>query len=418
MARSIVFRYKGKQVDPQEVGQELNVRAVVTGKVFQVADRLVIAAELVDVADGSQLWGEQYNRKPADIFAVQEEISREIIEKLRLRLSGEQKKRLAKRNTEDPEAYQLYLKGRYYWNKRSAEGLKKAVECFQQGIDKDPNYAQAYAGMADCYSSLGTYSVLAPRDTFPKAKAAALKALALDDSLAEAHLALAFVLHLFEWDWSDAEKKFKRALQLNPANAETHHWYAWYLMRVGQVKEGLAEMKLAQEMDVLSLPINSSLGTAFFYAREYDRAVEQLLKALEMDPNFAEAHRALGETYQARAQYDDAIAEYQRASILSGGSAPIVAHLGNVYAAAGKKGEARKLLSELQQLGKRTYVSAYDMASIHVGFGDREQAFEWLEMAYGERSYLLAEIKNDPRMDSLRSDPRFIDLLRRIGLQP
>jgi len=290
MARSTVFRYKGRDAQPQEVGNALGVRAVLTGRVRHVGDRLIIGVELVDVADGSQLWGEQYNRQLADIFAVQEEIAQEIAENLRLKLSSREQKRLAKRYTEKTEAYQLYLKGRYYWNKWTAEGTKRGIEYFHQAIAVDPSYALAYAGFADCYSSLTGTLGLTPGEAFQRARGAAMKALALDDTLAEAHTSLAFIKLLYDWDWSGSEESFKRAIELDRNYPNAHHWYSHYLMAMGRIEESLAESRRALELDPLVLILNVHLGWHYLYARQYDQAIEQLRKTLEMDPYFRQAH--------------------------------------------------------------------------------------------------------------------------------
>jgi serine/threonine-protein kinase len=415
MARSTVFRYKGQSVDPQAVGGELAVQAVVTGKVSLLGDRLTVGIELVDVGDGSLLWGEQYNRKLADLLSIQEEISKEITENLRLKLTGAEKKFLTKRHTEDSDAYQLYLKGRYFWNKRTADGLNKAITCFEQAIAKDPSYALAYAGLADAHNNRGSYSIVPAQNAFPQAKAAAFKALELDEAFAEAHVSLAFAQFMFDWDWSGAGKEFQRALELNAGYANAHHWYAWYLLAIGQLQEALTEMKRARELDPLSLPINTNIGFVYYFARQYDEAIEQFRKALEMDANFAEAHRGLGETFEQKAMGAEAVAELRQLRILSGGSTESLGHLGHAYAVAGKRADAKEVLAELARLSKRQYVSAHDIASIYTALGENAQAFRWLEKAYKEHSYRLAWLKVDPKLDSLRADPRFADLMRRMN---
>lgn len=415
MARSTVFRYKGREVDPQEVGRELNVRAVLVGRVLRLDDRLVIKTELVDTTDGAQLWGEQYNRSPSDIFVVQEEIARDITETLRLKLSGEQKKRLTKRYTENTEAYRAYLQGRFYWNKRNEEGLVKGVEYFKQAIEKDPAYALAYVGLADSYNILGFYSVLPPKEAFPKAKSAAMKALNIDNKLAEAHASLAYTILYHNWDWLAAEKEFQRAIELNPRYPSAHQFYANFLTALGR-REAIAEWKAAQELDPLSLIINAGLGWAYYFVRQYDQAVEQLKKALELDSDFELAHLWLGSVYVEKSLFKDAIAEIQKAVALSKGRTGIVAALGHAYARAGKRDEAQHILDELSQLEKRKYVSPYRMANIYAALGENDRAFEWLQKAYEDRSHLLVFLMVDPRLDALRPDPRFVDLLRRIGL--
>lgn len=416
-ARSTVFRYKGREVDPQEVGHKLNVRAVLTGRVLLRDEALNIQLELVDVADGSQLWGEQYILNFSDLFAVQEEIARVISEKLLSTLSGEQQKRLAKRYTESPEAYRIYLRGRFYWNKRTLEGLKKGVEYFQQAIDKDPNYALAYTGLADSYALLGSveYSALPPLEAMPRARAWAIKALEVDDTLAEAHASVAYV-HIFDWHWTDAERAYLRAIELNPNYATAHHWYAMYLGAMARFDEAFEEIELAQELDPLSLPIGVGVGWQFFLTRQYRRAIEEYRKTLEMDPNFYMAHFLLGLVHEQESMFDEAIAAYQQAQTLSHGHPLMIAAPGHAYAALGQRDEAQTVLDQLTQLGKRRYVSPYYIAAIYTGLGEKEQALAWLDRACESRSEGLVWLKVDPLFDTLRTDPRFADLLRRVGL--
>jgi TolB-like protein/Tfp pilus assembly protein PilF len=416
MARSTVFHFKGKESDPQKVGHELGVRAVLAGRLLQRGDTLVVQTELVDVDKGSQLWGEQYNRKLADILTVQEDISQEISEKLRLRLTGEEKTRLTKRHIVNPEAYQLYLKGRYYWNKRTEEGLHNAIEHFNQAIEKDPNYALAHAGLADGYISLGHYSLLPSKEAFAKAREAAAKALELDDTLGEAHNALAEMKEDYDWDWPGAEREFRRAIELNPGYATAHQWYGGLLSELGRHEEALAEIKRAQQLDPLSLIINTDHGRVLLYAGQDDLGIEQLRKTLEMDPNFAPAHYHLGFAHLRKGAFADAIAEFQRATTLSPNITFYKAGLGYAYARADKSAEARKLLSELEDLSRRRYVSWCDIAIIYAGLGEKDQAFTFLEKAYEQRDRGFVYMKVAPYLETLRSDPRFQDLLRRVGL--
>ena len=417
MARSTVFRYKGREIDPQQVGRELGVRAVLTGRVIQLNENLIIRTELVDVADGWQLWGEQYNRNSADLLAVQEEISREISEKLRLKLSGEQKKRLAKRYTESTEAYQTYLKGRFYWNKRTLEGLRRGVEYFQQAIRLDPDYALAYAGLADSYLLMGSveYGALHPNEALQSAKIATLEALRLDGTLAEAHASLGYV-RLFDWDWSEAEKEYRRAVELNPNYPTAHHWYALYLTAMGRHAEAVAEIKRAQELDPLSLPIGVGVGWQFFLTRQYDRAIAEYQGVVEMEPNFYMARLWLGLAYAHEGKFEEALAEYARATELSGGGPLVLAAEAHAYALLGEGAKARGLLDELAVLSKERYVSPYYVAAVHTALGEREEAFAWLDLAYENRSEGMVWLKVDPTLDSLRSSPRFADLLRGVGL--
>lgn len=416
MAQSVVFRYKGGKNDPQVVGNELRVRAILTGRVTQRGGSLLIATELVDVATGSQLWGGQYNRKLDDIFALQEEISSEISERLRLQLTRAEKKRLVKRHTQDPEAYQLYLKGRYYWEKWTPEGFAKGMDYFQQAVEQDPGYGVAYAGLADSYVLLGWNSLLAPKEAFSKAKAAATKALQFDGDLAEAHTSLAAPLWLHDWNWAEAQKEFSRSLQLGPSYATAHHWYAEYLMTMGQREESLAIIRHGQELDPLSLIINVSFGWMLYHARRYDEAIEQLQKTLELEANYPVTRWILGLVYRKTGRYEMAIAEGEKAVASSGGNPLMRAALAHTHARAGKTGEAREMLSELIELAKQTYVSPYFFAGIHVGLDEKDRALQCLEAAYQEKSHWLLYLHIDPGMDNLRDDSGFRNLLASVGL--
>jgi eukaryotic-like serine/threonine-protein kinase len=419
MARSTVLRYKGQEIDPRKVGRDLHVDAVLTGNLIQRGETLIIKMELVKVEDGSQLWGEQYQRKFSGVLAMQAEIAKQISEKLRLKLTGEEQHRLTKVYTDNAEAYQLYLKGRYYWNRRTPESLNKSIEYFQQAADKDPNYALAYVGLADSYSLLGSpVGGGSPREKFPKAKAAALKALELDDTLAEAYASLVIVRLRYDWDWLVAEREIKRAIELNPNYSMTHLMYADYLRVMGRSDEAIAEIKRAQELEPLSLNTNAVVGVHFYFARQYDQAIEQCQKTLDLDPNFAQAHLFLGWAYVQKARYEEAIAAAKKASSLSPSDLRTVSALGHAYAVSGQTSEAVNILDQLKELSRQRYISPHDMAIIYTGLGEKEQAFAWLDKAYADRSWPLPLLKFDPRFDSLRSDPRFADLVRRIGLAP
>lgn len=415
--RSTVFRYKGREASPQEVGRELNVRAVFSGDVLQHGDLLIIRAELIDVEQESQLWGEKYRRKLTDIFALEEEISREISEKLRLRLSGEEKRRLTKRYTENTEAYHLYLKGRYYTNKRTTQWIRKGIQYFHQAIDLDPNYALAHAGLADAYAFLSSSTgECPPREFYPKAEAAALKALEIDSTLAEAHTSLGFFRLLYDWDFAGAEREFKRAIELNPNYANAHDGYSFYLKATGRHEEAIRECQRAQQIDPLSLFANVSLGWAYYFARQYDRAIEQNQKAFEMDPHFTFAYWNLGLAYAQRGMMQEAIAALNQAVTHSGGGLTFKGYLGYVYAVAGQRHEAQQLIAELQQLSQERYVSSYYLAIIYLGVGEQDQVFSYLEQAYEEHASFLAFLKVEPMFDHLRSDPRLISLMQRVGI--
>jgi len=417
VARSTVFRYKGREVDPQEVGQRLGVRAVLTGRVRQTGDGLMIAAELIDVTNDSQLWGEHYNRELSDIFAVQEEIAKEITEKLLIKLTGEDRRRLAKRFTENPEAYHAYLKGRYYWNKRATEQLKKGVEHFRQAIDLDPSYASAYAGVSDSYTLLVVREAISPEEGFAKAKAAAAMALKIDHDLSEAHASLGHAL-LHNWEWEAAEKELKKAIALNPGYPSAHHWYSEHLTAMGRFDESLRELELAVHLDPLSLVINADLGRAFYFARQYDQSIKQENKTLDLDSHFWLSHINLGRSYTQKKMYADAISELQTASELSPGNTEVLSYLGFAYAAAGNRDKALQMLSNLKEQAQQSYVPPYHLAIIHAGLEQKEQAFEWLERAYETHAVDLFTLNVEPMFDQLRSELSFTELVRRIGLVP
>jgi TolB-like protein/Tfp pilus assembly protein PilF len=416
--RGLVFRYKGREVDPQQLGNELNVRAVLTGRVMQRGEMLLIGTELLDVARVSQLWGAQYNRKMADIFIVQEEIAREISEKLRLELTGEEKKRLAKRFTQNKEAYQLYLKAAYFYQKWSPENLNKAIEYSRQAIDQDPALATAHAVMALSYAMLGHYGFAPPKEAFPKAKAAALRALALDDGLSQAHAALAVTRVCHDWDWPGGEKEIRRALELNPDDSSGHQTHAVYLVVKERLQEAVAEQRRAVELEPLSSATNFVLGVIFFWARQYDQAVEQFRKALELDPNIVRTRETLVLAYAQKGMYTEAMAECERMRPLSGGNLLSRAVLGYVYALAGRRDEALNILEELKPLLEGNLLLLYRTASLCAALNERDQAFELLGKACDERFALMIFLKVYPVFDNLRSDPRFEELLRRIGLPP
>ena len=414
--RSTVFHYKGSGADPVTIGRDLKVRAVLTGTVMLRGQALTIQTELVDVDKDSQLWGERYERKVSDILTIQREIATEMSERLSLRLSGSDQKKLNKAYTDNTEAYQLYLKGRYYWNKRSEDAVATALDYYKQATDKDPAYALAYDGVSDCLSTQAWYGFRAPKEVYPESMAAARKALELDDSLSEAHTSLAFELVSYDWNWQNAEKEFQRAMELNPRYAVTHHWRSDLLAVTGRLEESLEEERRAQELDPLSLIINTWVGWRLSYLGRYDQAIDQYRKALELDRNFVPAHWQLGLAFEQKTMYAEAIAELQTAVNLSEGSPLYVACLAHAYAVSGKVGEARRLLGELNALSNRHYVSAYQLAAVYAGLGEKDNAFQQLERAYAERSGSLIYLNREPRLNSLHSDPRYADLVRRIGL--
>ena len=407
-SRGAVLRYRGQEVDAKQISRELDVHAVLSGRIVQRGENLSVSIALVDARDDRHLWGEQYNRKIADLLLMQQEIAHDVSEKLRLTLSGEEQRRI--------DAHQLSLKGRNAWNKRTAESIQEGLKFFEQAIQADPSYAPAYAGLADCYNMLVNYSVLPGKETFPKAKAAAEKALSLDENLAEAHAALAFIYFQWEWNWLEAERGFKRAIELKPNYAHAHQWYSSLLAVTGRTDEALATVKRAQELDPFSLIVISHLSWINYLAHRDDDTVKQALQTLKLDPNFFPAHR-----YQALAQlqqgkYPEAIAEFQKAFALSRGSVLVKAELGHAYAVAGKRNEALQVLSELQQLAGQRHVSAFHLALIHTGLGEKDRAIELLNQAFQERSERMVWLRVDPRFDKLRKEVRFMDLLQRLGL--
>ena len=415
---SVALRYKDKQTDALKAGHELGVSAVLSGRIIQRGDNLTISAELVDVRHDKLLWGEQYDRKMSDLLATQREIAREIVERLKLRVSG-QEKGLSKHYTESNEAYQSYLRGRFYWNKRTEEGMRKSLDYFQQAIQTDPAFALAYSGLADAYDLLGApdaAGALPPDEAMPKAKAAALKALEIDDTLAEPHVSLAHVKYYYEHDFAFAEREYKRAIELNPNYSTAPQWYSVFLMSVGRFDEAITQAKRAQELDPLSLPINMTYGWVLLTARRNEQGVEQLRKTLEMDPNFVLTHHRLGMVYEQEGKYDEAIAELRQVVNLTAGKPLGIAALARAYALAGKRAEAQKMLAELLELSKLRYVSPTTIATVYLALGDKEQAFVWLEKGFKEHDAILVRLKVDSRFDSLRSDPRYKDLARRLGL--
>ena len=416
MAQSAVFRYKGGEIDPQAIGRELNVRAVLVGKMMQSGGSLRIGTELVDVATGSLLWGAQYDRKPGDIFVVQDEISNEISGKLRLRLTRAEKKQLTKRHTENAEAYRLYLKGRHHWNRWTEEGFYKAIEYFRQAVEKDPSYALAYAGLADCYVLLGWNSYLPPQQAFPKGKAAANTALQLDQDLAEAHTPLAALLWLHDWQWEEAQTEFNRSLELGPTYATANHWYAEYAMTMGRHREAMTRMKKGLDLDPLSLIINVAVGWALYFARRYDEAIEQLRRTVDLDPNYPVTYWILGLLLRKTGSYDLAITEGEKGVKLSDGSPLMRAALAHTLGTAGRTKEALGMLDDLTELAKQKYVAPYFFAGIYIGLGENDRAIEYLEKCYEEHSHWLIYLHIDPSMDGLRDNQDFQGLLRRIGL--
>ena len=417
ISRSTVFRYKGRPTDPDTVGKELGVRTILTGRLMQSGDDISISVELEDIQAKRHLWGEQYTRKASSLASVQEELAADIYERLRPELTGEEKRRLAKRTTENTEAYQLYLQGLFSWNKWTQGDFKKAADYFGQAVQKDPHYALAYSGLADTYSLLGDSGYLAPAEAGPRAKAAAMEALEIDDTLAEAHTSVGLVREYYDWDWAGAEREFRRAIELNSNSAIAHHWYGDYLTKMGRLQDATRELGRARELDSLSPTINTTLGWQFYIARQNNRAIEQLRSVLEMDPKFAPARRALEEVYAQNGMQKEAVGEREKALELSG-SPELAASIGQDFATAGYKGVLRSWLDGLLEVSKHDYVSPYTVAQTYARLGEKEAAFTWLEKAYVVHDSRLASLKVDPGVDSLRGDRRFADLLFRLGLPP
>jgi eukaryotic-like serine/threonine-protein kinase len=415
MSRNSVFRYKGKGTDPKILGKDLGVRAVLLGRVVQQGDNLSVNVELVDTKNNHHLWGEQYNRKVSDLLSMQQDITRDISDSLRLELTGEEKTQLAKRPTEDPVAYQLYLNGLYYWNKGTEGDFQKAADLFNQAIAKDPQFALAQAGLADTYSLLADSGYMAPGDAWPKAKTAAMVAVGIDDSLAEAHTSLALVKAYYDWDWPGAESEFRRAIELNPNSAAAHHWYGSYLAKIGRQNEAQEELQKAHELDPVSLLISTSLSWDYYASNQPDRAIELLKKTLDLDQNYGPARRLLESCYEQKGQYKEAVAEWQKTFTLAN-NPELAAAIGNDFETSGYKAVLQDWLEGLQELSKREYISPYEIAQTEARLGDRDQVFSWLEKAYAERDSRIVALKVEPAFQDLHGDPRFQDLAKRIGL--
>jgi TolB-like protein len=414
IARSSVFRYKGKDLDVQSIGRELNVRSVLVGQVKEDGDELRIAVELMDVQGNRSIWGDTYQRKTGDIQTVQKEIVRNVTEKLRLKLTGADQTQLTKTPTDNGEAYQAYLKGRYHWNKRTDESFKKAIEFFQEAIKKDPNYALAYTGLADCYTLRSDYGFLPSQEGYALAKGAVTLALKYDDSLAEAHTSLASIIAATDWNWQGAENEYRRAIELNPNYPTAHHWYGAQLILQGRMDQAIQQLKIAQQLDPLSLGINKDLAVAFIYARDYDAAVQQCQKTLEIEPSFLVMSTYMAQTYQLQQKYADATAELEKAHAAAPDDAEITYGLGQAYALTGKKNEALKISSELSQPGKAFLPK--EAAYLYSLLGEKEQGVAILQKAAESHIMAVAELKMDPRLDELRKDARIGELLRKIGL--
>lgn len=413
---SSVRRYSSLEQDPIAAGREQRVDAVLDGQIQRAGEKVRVTVRLLRISDGAPLWSNQFDEKMTDIFAVQDSISDRVASALAVTLTNEEKRGMVKRYTSDTQAYQLYLKGRYQLNRLTDDGFFRGRDFFQQAINKDPNYGLAYAGLADAYNRLGGFESLASKETFPKAREAANKALELDESLAEAHSELATVYYSYDWDFPAAAREFQRAIQLNPSYSDVHQMNSYYLASMGRFDEALAEMRRALELDPLSLEKTSGIGEIFYLERRYDEAIEQYRKALEIDSNSGFTHWALGRPLLAQGKYNEAIAEFQKSIPLSGDSPDEPAELARAYALAGRRGEALKIIEELNRLAERKHVGPTVLASIYAALGDKDQAFVFLNKAFEQRDTLLIVLKVEPMFDPLRSDPRFAELVRRVGL--
>jgi TolB-like protein/DNA-binding winged helix-turn-helix (wHTH) protein len=417
MAWTTVARYKGQSKDPLTIGRELGVKSVLTGKIVQSGNQLQIQTELVDLATGSRLWGEQYSRQRSDVIPLQKEISLRISEKLRLKLTGADQQKLTKPSTVDPEAYTLYLKGRYFWNKRSEEGMRKAISYFQQAIDRDPAYALAYAGLADAYNLGDDWGSTPPSESFPRAKAAALKALELDDSLAEAHTSLAFVKANYDWDFPGAEQEFQRAIALNPNYATAHQWYAMHLVPMRRFAEAEREIKIAQDLDPLSLIISLGVGEIFEWERNYDAALRQFQKTLELDPSFIGTYGHLSTVYEHKGMYREAVEAAKKVAVLKGHNDE-ASEIERVFRNNGYTGlDQVNLRRDFEAQAQGRYVRSSEIAENYLRNGNKPQALHWLGKAYEERDSTLVFLPVDAEFDPLRSDPQFQQLIKKIGIR-
>ena len=419
ISRTSVMRYKNTNKALPEIARDLQVDALVEGTVARAGDRLRITANLVQAAPEKHLWGDTYERSLSDVIALQNEVARNITQQIQVQLTPEEHVRLSTSHAVDPEAYKLYIKGRYFWVKRNRESFDRAMSYFQQAIDRDPNYAAPYSGLADCYVLFGSSFDVggqAPNEVQPKAKATALKALELDNSLADAHNSIAYVKLTYNWDWPGAEAEFKRSLALNPGYAHGHHWYAHLLLSSGRTEEALAESNRALELDPVSPIINLHLGWHYLYTKQYDRAIEQLAKTLELDPDYALAHWYLGLAYEQKKMYPDALREMGRAKDLLPKNLAVLCDIAHVYAVSGDASSARRTIALLKEESKRRYVNQYELALTYIGLGQNDQAYSSLEQGFGEHSDMLVYLKVDPRLDTIRSEPRFRDLMHRVGV--
>jgi TolB-like protein/DNA-binding winged helix-turn-helix (wHTH) protein/Tfp pilus assembly protein PilF len=417
ISRTSMMTYKNTRKSLPEIARQVNVDAVVEGSVLRSGQQVRITAQLIQAATDKHLWAHSYEGDLRDTLALQKQVARSIAGQIQIKLSPKEQADLKSSKTVNPEAYEAYLKGRYFWNKRTADSFRQAIGHFHQAIDKDPSYAPAYAGLADSYALSGDweYGAMAPKEAYPRAKEAALKAMALDDTLGEAHISLAFSPQNFDWDWESAGREFARGIGLSPGYATGHHWYAWYLTALGRNTEAIAEMKKAENLDPLSLIIGADLAEELLIAHRYDEAIQQSQKTIDMDPRFAVAHYELGQAFVQQRRYGEAIAEFQKSIELSGGSSTCTSNLAYAYAVSGKRDEALNILGDLTKRSAQGFSNAHEVALVYVGLNENDRAMTWLETAYQERFNPTILLR--PAFDPLRSDPRFQGLIRRIGLK-
>ena len=418
ISRTSIMQFKDSHKTLPEIASDLNVHAIVQGSVLRVEDKVRITVQLIQASPEQHLWAEEYKRDLKDILGLQEEVARAIVKEIKIAVTPKEEVRHTSARAVNTKAFQSYLKGRYHWNKRTSEGLIKAVDFFEKAIMEDKNYAQAYAGLADSYNLLPWFSDFPPKEAYPRAKVAAVKALELDSTLAEAHTSLAWSIMIYEWDWIGAEREFKQAIELNPNYATAHHWYAFFLVYNARFDEAIAEIKRAQEIDPLSLIINEDIGMLYYYARRYDEAIEALQRTIELDPNFSYTHFYLGWIYLQMSKYEEALIEFKKEKALSEGWNPFIeTYIGVTYALTGATDEARQVLEYLMKTTKGTYTSPYLLAILYSALNEPDKSFEWLAKALEERHILLCFLKVDPAFDKLLSDPRFIALLKKMGFE-
>ncbi len=417
ISRTTAMLYKNSKKSVKEIAEEMGVSSILEGSVQQSGQEIRITAQLIDANTQEHIWAEHYDQKNLnDIFSMQSEVAQNIAEQLDAHLSSEEKNNIEKKSTTNPEAYNLYLKGRYFWNQRNAPSLKRGIAYFDSAIAVDPLYSKAYSGIADCYASLGYGSFLAPSDAALKAQAAALKALELDSTLAEPHASLGYIKFYYSWDWHGAEQEFLKAIALNPNYEIAYDWYGVFLTAMGRLEDARKVIEKAQQIAPLSAFINTDMGFNLYYEKNYDKAIQSLKSTLEINPNFLLAHLWLARTYQAMKMYKEALEEYQTAQTIAPNWVPTVAGIGNIYGLTGQKIEAKKILDSLKEMSSQKYVTPYGVALVYAGLGETDKVFEYLEKAYHDRSNWLVWLKLDPRWDSVRYDKRFIDLVKKVGL--